>query len=232
MPKEPKGPHYLVVNADESEPGTCKDRDILRHEPHKLLEGCLLAGFAVRAHTAYIYVRGEFYREAERLEAAILEAYEAICWARMRPGLAGTLICICIAVPELTSAARKRLCWNRSRAKRGCRASSAFSCELWTLWVSDPVNNVETIAVVPTILRRGTGWWRKLGRENNFGTKIFCISGHVKTPCNVEESLSIPLRTLSSATPAACAGGWNNLLAVIPVGPRFRFCRGRPATRS
>ena len=78
MPKEVgKRPHYLVVNADESEPGTCKDRDIIRHEPHKLLEGCLVAGFAMRAHAAYIYIRGEFVNEARRLQAAIDEAYDA-----------------------------------------------------------------------------------------------------------------------------------------------------------
>src|SRR5476651_669175 len=78
MPKQSDGrPSYLVVNADESEPGTCKDRDIIRHEPHKLLEGCLIAGFAMGANTGFIYIRGEYYNEAQRLQAAIDEAYAA-----------------------------------------------------------------------------------------------------------------------------------------------------------
>ena len=119
MPKEVKDrPHYLVVNADESEPGTCKDRDIIRHEPHKLLEGCVVAGFAMRAHAAYIYIRGEFVNEARRLQAAIDEAYDAACLVMTRQSQAGHLMFICIVVRGLIYAAKKPRYWNHWKGEK------------------------------------------------------------------------------------------------------------------
>ena len=121
MPKENDGrPHYLVVNADESEPGTCKDREIMRHDPHLLVEGCLLASFAMGAHACYIYVRGEFIRERERLQAAVDQAYEAKLIGK--DNIHGfRSISTCTTAPAPTSAARKPRCWKASRARRASR---------------------------------------------------------------------------------------------------------------
>ncbi|MCG8621039.1 MAG: NADH-quinone oxidoreductase subunit NuoF [Proteobacteria bacterium] len=221
MPKQAKAglPHYLVVNADESEPGTCKDRDILRHEPHKLLEGCLLAGFAMRAEAAYIYIRGEFYQEAVALQQAIDEAYAAGLLGKnaaksgwqfdiyLHRG-AGAYIC-----GEETA-----LLESLEGKKGQPRLKPPFPAQCGLYGCPTTINNVETIAVVPTILRRGGDWFASLGRKNNQGTKLFCISGHVETPCNVEEEMGIPLQELINKHAGGVRGGWNNLLAVIPGG--------------
>ena len=220
MPKEVGArPHYLVVNADESEPGTCKDRDIIRHEPHKLLEGCLVAGFAMRAHAAYIYIRGEFVNEARRLQAAIDEAYDAGLlgdnaaksgWKfdiYLHRG-AGAYIC-----GEETA-----LIESLEGKKGQPRLKPPFPAGAGLYGCPTTVNNVESIAVTPTILRRGADWFAGLGKENNTGTKLFCISGHVNRPCNVEEEMGIPLRELIEKHAGGVRGGWDNLLAVIPGG--------------
>ncbi|MEE2933083.1 MAG: NADH-quinone oxidoreductase subunit NuoF [Pseudomonadota bacterium] len=220
MPQEEsERPHYLVVNADESEPGTCKDRDILRHDPHRLIEGCLVAGFAMGAHSAYIYVRGEFYNEAMRLEAAVAEAYEAKLlgsnaansdWAfdvYVHRG-AGAYIC-----GEETA-----LLESLEGKKGQPRLKPPFPAMSGLYGCPTTVNNVETIAVAPTILRRGASWFTSFGRENNHGTKVFCISGHVNQPCNVEEAMSTPLKDLIEKHAGGVRGGWDNLLAVIPGG--------------
>ena len=220
MPKDVGArPHYLVVNADESEPGTCKDRDIIRHEPHKLLEGCLVAGFAMRAHAAYIYIRGEFVNEARRLQAAIDEAYDAGLlgdnaaksgWKfdiYLHRG-AGAYIC-----GEETA-----LIESLEGKKGQPRLKPPFPAGAGLYGCPTTVNNVESIAVTPTILRRGADWFAGLGKENNTGTKLFCISGHVNRPCNVEEEMGIPLRELIDKHAGGVRGGWDNLLAVIPGG--------------
>ena len=212
-------PHYLVVNADESEPGTCKDRDIMRHDPHKLLEGCLIAGFAMGANAAYIYIRGEFYREYEQLQAAVDEAYDADLLGKnaLKSGWdfdiyihrgAGAYIC-----GEETA-----LLESLEGKKGQPRLKPPFPANAGLYGCPTTVNNVETIAVVPTILRRGARWFAGLGRERNTGTKVFCISGHVNNPCNVEEAMGIPLRELLENHAGGVRGGWNNLLAVIPGG--------------
>ena len=212
-------PHYLVVNADESEPGTCKDRDIMRHDPHKLLEGCLIAGFAMGANAGYIYVRGEFYREAERLNQAIDEAYAAGLLGKnaAKSGWdfdlyvhrgAGAYIC-----GEETG-----LLESLEGRKGQPRLKPPFPANAGLYGCPTTVTNVETVAVVPTILRRGAIWFAKLGRERNTGTKLFCISGHVNRPCNVEEEMGIPLRELIDRHAGGVRGGWDNLLAVIPGG--------------
>jgi NADH-quinone oxidoreductase subunit F len=220
MPKDVKDrPHYLIVNADESEPGTCKDRDILRHEPHKLIEGCLLAGFAMRASAGYIYIRGEFVYEAAVLQKAIDEAYDAGLLGKnaAKSGWdfdlhvhrgAGAYIC-----GEETA-----LIESLEGKKGQPRLKPPFPAGVGLYGCPTTVNNVETIAVVPTIMRRGSGWFSGLGRENNTGSKLFCISGHVNNPCNVEEEMGISLRELIEKHAGGVCGGWDNLLAVIPGG--------------
>ena len=220
MPKEvTTRPHYLVVNADESEPGTCKDRDILRYEPHKLVEGCVLAGKAMRAHVGYIYIRGEFVNEAKALQTAIDEAYQAGLLGKNAANSgwdfdlylhrgAGAYIC-----GEETA-----LIESLEGKKGQPRLKPPFPAGVGLYGCPSTVNNVETIAVVPTILRRGAKWFAGLGREGNTGSKLFCISGHVNQPCNVEEEMGIPLKTLIEKHAGGVRGGWNNLLAVIPGG--------------
>ena len=219
MPKQSDRPCYLVVNGDESEPGTCKDRDILRHDPHKLVEGCLVAGFAMGACAAYIYVRGEFYNEILALQHAVDEAYEAGLIGKNACGSgydydvfvhrgAGAYIC-----GEETALIESL------EGKKGMpRMKPPFPAGVGLYGCPSTVNNVESIAVAPTILRRGASWFTSLGRPNNAGQKLFCISGHVNKPCNVEEELGIPLRELIEKYAGGVRGGWDNLLAVIPGG--------------
>ena len=219
MPKQSDRPCSLVVNGDESEPGTCKDRDILRHDPHKLVEGCLVAGFAMGACAAYIYVRGEFYNEILALQHAVDEAYEAGLIGKNACGSgydydvfvhrgAGAYIC-----GEETALIESL------EGKKGMpRMKPPFPAGVGLYGCPSTVNNVESIAVAPTILRRGASWFTSLGRPNNAGQKLFCISGHVNKPCNVEEELGIPLRELIEKYAGGVRGGWDNLLAVIPGG--------------
>ena len=219
MPKQVGDrPHYLVVNADESEPGTCKDRDILRHDPHLLIEGCLIASFAMGARTCYVYVRGEFVRERERLQAAIDQAHEARLIGNnnihgwdfdiiIHHG-AGAYIC-----------GEETALLESLEGKKGMpRLKPPFPANMGLYGCPTTVNNVESIAVVPDIMRRGAAWFASIGRPNNTGTKIFCISGHVNNPCNVEEAMGIPLRELLEKHAGGVRGGWDNLLAVIPGG--------------
>ncbi|EGF90610.1 NADH oxidoreductase quinone, F subunit [Asticcacaulis biprosthecium C19] len=219
MPKEVKDrPHYLVVNADESEPGTCKDREIMRHDPHLLIEGCLIASFAMQAHACYIYLRGEYILERERLEAAVKQAYEAKLIGKnnvhgwdfdvyVHHG-AGAYIC-----GEETA-----LLESLEGKKGQPRLKPPFPAGSGLYGCPTTVNNVESIAVVGTILRRGAAWFASFGAPNNTGTKLFCISGHVERPCNVEEAMSIPFRKLIEDHCGGIRGGWGNLKAVIPGG--------------
>jgi NADH-quinone oxidoreductase subunit F len=219
MPKTSDRPCYLVINADESEPGTCKDRDILRHDPHKLIEGALLASVAMGAHASYIYIRGEFVNEARVLQAAIDEAYAAGLVGKNACGSgfdfelylhrgAGAYIC-----GEETA-----LLQSLEGQKGQPRLKPPFPAAVGLYGCPSTVNNVETIAVAPTILRRGGAWFAGIGRPKNEGTKVFCISGHVMEPCNVEEAMGIPLRELIERHAGGVRGGWDNLLGVIPGG--------------
>jgi len=218
MPKNDPRPSYLVVNADESEPGSCKDREIMRHDPQHLVEGCFLASFAMRAHACYIYVRGEFIRERERLQAAIDQAYAARLIGKnnihgwdfdcyVHHG-AGAYIC-----GEETA-----LLESLEGKKGQPRLKPPFPANSGLYGAPTTVNNVESIAVAPTILRRGGAWFAGLGKPNNTGTKLFQISGHVERPCVVEEEMGIPLRELIDRHAGGVRGGWDNLLAVIPGG--------------
>ncbi|ABV75761.1 NADH-quinone oxidoreductase subunit NuoF [Rickettsia rickettsii] len=219
MPKNLEKSCYLVVNADESEPGTCKDRDILRFEPHKLIEGCLLASFAIGANNCYIYIRGEFYNEASNIQRALDEAY--------KEGLIGKNSCgsgfDCNIY--LHRGAGAYICGEETalleslEGKKGMpRLKPPFPAGFGLYGCPTTINNVESIAVVPTILRRGASWFAGIGKPNNTGTKIFCISGHVNKPCNVEEAMGISLKELIEKYAGGVRGGWDNLKAIIPGG--------------
>ncbi|WP_137152016.1 NADH-quinone oxidoreductase subunit NuoF [Devosia sp. FKR38] len=219
MPKVNDGrPHYLLVNADESEPGTCKDREILRHDPHHLVEGCLLAARAMDAHTAFIYVRGEFIRERQHLERAVEEAYEARLIGKdnihgwdldiiVHHG-AGAYIC-----------GEETALMESLEGKKGQpRLKPPFPAGMGVYGNPTTVNNVESIAVVPEILRRSGAWFASIGRANNTGTKLMCVSGHVNKPATFEEAMGESFKDIIEKHCGGIRGGWDNLLAVIPGG--------------
>jgi NADH-quinone oxidoreductase subunit F len=221
MPKvpNPARPSYLVINADESEPGSCKDREIIRHDPHKLIEGALIAGFAMRAVAAFIYIRGEYVREAETLFAAVREAYAA--------GLIGKNACgsgydFDVVVHRGAGAyicGEETAMLESLEGKKGQpRLKPPFPAGAGLYGNPTTVNNVESIAVTPTILRRGAAWFAAIGRPKNEGTKLFQVSGHVNRPCVVEEAMGLPFRELVETHCGGIRGGWDNLLAVIPGG--------------
>ncbi len=220
MPKDSGGrPVFLVINADEGEPGTCKDREILRNEPHKLVEGALLASVGIGAGAAYVYVRGEFFREAEALQRAIDEAYAA--------GLIGKDACgsgydfdmyVQLGAGAYICGEESALLQSLEGKKGQPRLKPPFPANVGLYGCPTTVNNVESIAVAPTILRRGAEWFSGFGRENNTGTKLFCISGHVNTPCTVEETMGISLKELIDTHAGGVRGGWDSLKAVIPGG--------------
>ncbi len=228
MPKESDGrPAYLVVNADESEPGTCKDREIMRHDPHSLIEGCLIASFGMGAHHCYIYIRGEYIREKEALQAAIDEAYDA---GLVGPNAAGSGWDFDIFP---THGAGAYICGEETalleslEGRKGMpRMKPPFPAGTGLYGCPTTVNNVESIAVVPTILRRGAAWFAGFGRPNNTGTKLFAISGHVNQPCVVEEAMSIGFEELIDKHCGGIRGGWDNLKAVIPGGSSVPCLRG------
>jgi len=219
MPKGNINPSYLVVNADESEPGTCKDRDIIRYEPQKLIEGCILACIGIGARVCYIYIRGEFFNEAEILQKAIDEAYA--------DGLVGKNACGSGEDIEiyLHRGAGAYICGEETalleslEGKKGQpRLKPPFPANFGLYGCPTTINNVESIAVVPTILRRGGEWFASLGKPNNTGSKLFCVSGHVNKPCIIEEEMGIPMKQLLEEHAGGIRGGWDNLKAIIPGG--------------
>ncbi len=221
MPKEVgERPHYLVINADESEPGTCKDREIMRHDPHKLIEGALYAAFAMQAHHAFIYIRGEFIHEASELVIAIEEAREAGLLGKNAANTGwdfditlhrGAGAYICGEETALLESIEGKKGQPRNKPPFPAMAG-LYSCPT-------TINNVETIASVPAILKRGGDWFAGFGKdEKNTGTKLFCISGHVNSPCVVEEEMGIRMKDLIEKHAGGVRGGWDNLKAVIPGG--------------
>jgi len=217
-PKQEGRPHYLVVNADESEPGTCKDREILRHDPHHLVEGCLIAGFAMQADAAYIYVRGEFIRERERLQAAIDQAYDRKLIGKNNIHGYDFDIIVHHGAGAYICGEETALIESLEGKKGQPRLKPPFPANVGLYGCPTTVNNVESIAVAPTILRRGAAWFKGFGAENNHGTKLFCVSGHVNQPATFEEAMSVPFKELIDKHCGGIRGGWDNLLAVIPGG--------------
>ena len=215
-------PHYLVINADESEPGTCKDREILRHDPHLLVEGALVAGFAMGAHVAFIYVRGEFIREREALERAVAEAYEAKLIGKDNKNGWDFDIIVHHGAGAYICGEETAMLESIEGKKGQPRMKPPFPANVGLYGAPTTVNNVESIAVCPTIIRRGAAWFADLGLERNTGTKLFCISGHVNNPCNVEEEMGITFRELIETHCGGVRGGFDNLKAVIPGGSSVR----------
>ncbi len=217
--KDDNKEHYLVINGDEGEPGTCKDREILRNEPHKLLEGIFYASYAVSANVCYIYVRGEFYNEAVALQNAIDEAY--------KKGLIGKNACnsghdidvyLHLGSGAYVCGEESALIESLEGKKGQPRLKPPFPAVFGLYGKPTVVNNVETIATVPAILKRGASWYSSLGVEGSAGTKLFSISGCVNNPITFEEELGVPLKTMIEEYAGGVIGGWENLQAVIPGG--------------
>ncbi len=197
VPKDHPGPRYLICNADESEPGTFKDREIIEHDPHMVLEGIAIASYAIKANTAYIYIRGEFVRWARILEQAIAEArgrgflgadilgsgYDLEIWVHRG---AGAYIC-----GEETALIES------IEGKRGFpRLKPPYPAVVGVFGKPTVVNNVETLACVPHIIERGAAWFASIGRPKNTGPKLFCVSGHVSRPGVVELPLGVTFREI------------------------------------
>ncbi len=219
MPKKPSHPSYLVVNADEGEPGTCKDREIIRREPHKLLEGALIGAYAMGADSCYIYIRGEFHRESEILEQAVDEAYKAQLIGKNACGCGYDLdIQIHRGAGAYICGEETALLESLEGRKGQPRLKPPYPAEVGLYGRPTTVQNVETLAVAPTILARGADWFASLGNEGGRGGKLFCLTGHVNKPCTIEEELGIPLKTLIEKHGGGVRGGWDNLQAVIPGG--------------
>jgi NADH-quinone oxidoreductase subunit F len=229
MPKEGQGdgrPCQLLVNADESEPGTCKDREILRHDPQHLVEGCLLAGRAMGAHIAYVYIRGEFIRERHHFEAAVQEAYDARLIGKDNTHGWDFDIVVHHGAGAYICGEETALMESLEGKKGQPRLKPPFPAAMGVYGNPTTVNNVESIAVVPEILRRGGAWFASIGRPNNTGTKLMCVSGHVNKPATFEEAMGIPFEEMIEKHCGGIRGGWDNLLAVIPGGASVPCVRG------
>jgi NADH-quinone oxidoreductase subunit F len=218
MPKEKKRPHYLCCNADESEPGTFKDRELLRWDPHQLIEGCLIACYAMRAEHAYIYCRGEFFEASQVLAKAIEDAYAAgYCGASVMGSGVGIDVTVHIGAGAYICGEETGL-MNSLEGRRGQpRIKPPFPAVSGIFGSPTTINNVETLCAVPHIVKNGAQWYRQWGSEKSPGTKLFCVSGHVNKPGNYELPLGFPLMELIEDVCGGMRDG-NKLKAVIPGG--------------
>ncbi len=219
IPKDDRD-KYLVCNADEGEPGTCKDRDIMRYVPHLLIEGMIIAAFAVGAERGYIYIRGEFVREAQILNDAIKEAYDAGILGRNIFGKKGVHFDLAVhrGAGAYVCGEETGLIESLEGKKGQPRVKPPFPANIGLWGGPTVINNVETLASVPSIIENGGDWYGNLGVEKSSGTKIFSISGHVNKPGNYEVELGIPMKTLIEEYAGGVRGGWDNLKGVIPGG--------------
>jgi len=218
MPQEPNGPHYLCCNADESEPGAFKDREVLRWVPHLLIEGCLIAARAIRAQHVYIYVRGEYFPYTRILNDAVVEAYEAgyIGQNIMDSGWDCDLT-VHIGAGAYIAGEETGLMSSLVGGRAEPRIKPPFPAQSGVFGRPTTVNNVETLAAVPMILSEGAEWYRQWGTEKSPGTKLWCCSGHLERPGTYELALGVPLRDIIYDVCGGIRGG-KKLKAVIPGG--------------
>lgn len=217
MPRSAPGEKYIVCNSDEGEPGTCKDRDILRYNPHQLIEGMIIAGYCIGAGAGYNYIRGEFWEPYERFEAALEEAYQSGFLGKNIQGSdfsfdlythlgAGAYIC-----------GEETALLESIEGKKGQpRFKPPFPAGFGLYGKPTTINNTETLASVPVILQNGGKWFLEIGKPNNGGTKLFCVTGHVNKPGNFEIPLGTPFSELLEMAGGVRDG--HKLKAVIPGG--------------
>jgi NADH-quinone oxidoreductase subunit F len=199
MPKEKSKPHYLCCNADESEPGTFKDREIMRWTPHALLEGCAIAMHAIQAETGYIYIRGEFTEAIRVMEAALAEAYQHGTLGKNAMGSGRPLDLYVHRGAGAYICGEETALMNSIEGKRGNpRIRPPFPAQAGVFGMPTTVNNVETLAAVGPIVTRGPAWYKGLSLSNakSTGTKLFSICGHVARPGNYEVTMGFPLKDL------------------------------------
>nr|WP_328988044.1 NADH-quinone oxidoreductase subunit NuoF [Thiorhodovibrio winogradskyi] len=217
MPRQAPGQKYIVCNSDEGEPGTCKDRDILRFNPHQLIEGMAIAGYCIGASAGYNYIRGEFHEPIARFNAALEEAYGAGLLGKNVFGSgvdfdlythlgAGAYIC-----------GEETALLESIEGKKGQpRYKPPFPAQAGLFGRPTTINNTESLASVPVILEKGGQWFLDQGRPNNGGPKLFSVTGHVENPANFEVPLGTPFRELLAM--AGGVKGGRELKAVIPGG--------------
>ena len=218
MPKEPTKPHYLLCNADESEPGTFKDRELIRWDPHQLIEGVLIAAYAIRAKHAYIYCRGEFFETTQVLARALEDAYAKGYAGKDILGSGNDIdITVHLGGGAYICGEETGL-MNSLEGRRGQpRVKPPFPAAAGAFGMPSTVNNVETLSVVPHIVTNGGQWYRQWGTDKSPGTKLFCVSGHVAKPGNYELPLGFPLMDLIQDVCGGMRHG-RALKAVIPGG--------------
>jgi len=217
MPRDCEGPSYIVCNSDEGEPGTCKDRDILRFNPHAVIEGMVIAGYTMGCSAGYNYIRGEFSEPIARFEQALIEARQA---GYLGKNILGTGFDFDINVHLGAGAyicGEETALLESIEGKKGQpRYKPPFPAQYGLFGCPTTINNTETLASVPTIMRRGGEWFRDLGVKNSGGTKLFSVSGHVEKPGNFEVPMGIPFRELLEMAGGVWKG--RTLKAVIPGG--------------
>lgn len=217
VPKNPGKPKYLCVNADESEPGTCKDREIITYLPHQILEGMAICCYAVGIETAFIYIRGEMFEGAQILEQAVEEAYSK-GWLGKNIKKSGFNLDVVVH-----RGAGAYICGEESallsslEGERGFpRLKPPFPAVEGLYACPTVINNIETMASLPAIMRKGADWYSGLGTERSKGTRVFSLSGHVKNPGNYELELGTSMRELIEGCGGGVQGG--KLKAIIPGG--------------
>jgi NADH-quinone oxidoreductase subunit F len=218
MPQEKSRPHYLICNADESEPGTFKDRELIRWTPHQLIEGCLIGAYAIQAEHVYIYCRGEFFETTQILARAVEEAYEAGYIGR---DILGSGLDIDITVHMGAGAyicGEETGLMNSLEGRRGePRLKPPFPAAVGAFGNPTTINNVESLTAVPHIVTNGAEWYRQWGTEKSPGTKLFCVSGHVRMPGNYEVPLGFNFREFIEDICGGTPDG-RPIKAVIPGG--------------
>lgn len=218
MPQEPNGPHYLCCNADESEPGAFKDREILRWVPHLLIEGCLIAARGIRAEHVYIYVRGEYFPYTRILNDAVVEAYEAGYIGQNIMGSGWDCeLTVHIGAGAYIAGEETGLMSSLVGGRAEPRVKPPFPAQSGVFGRPTTVNNVETLAAVPMIITEGAEWYRQWGTEKSPGTKLWSCSGHLERPGTYELPLGVPFRDIIYDVCGGIRGG-KKLKAVIPGG--------------
>ena len=218
IPKDSNKPKYLINNADESEPGTFKDRLLMNKAPHQMLEGMVIAAYAIGCHTSFIYIRGEFYKEYKLLEKVVTEAYENNL---LGDNILGSNYSLDVVIHRGAGA---YICGEETglieslEGKRGWpRIKPPFPAIEGYLKSPTIVNNVETLSCLPHIVNRGAGWFKSIGPEKGPGPRLFCISGCVNNPGVFEEPMGISLKELIFDRAGGIPDG-KQLKAVVPVG--------------
>ncbi len=224
MPRSSPIQKYVVCNSDESEPGTCHDRDILRFNPHALIEGMAIGGFAMGATVGYNYIRGEFLGEpVPRFEAALKEAYAAGLLGRNIKGSSITFDLHTFIGAGAYICGEETALLDSLEGKQGKpRFKPPFPANFGLYGKPTTINNTQSFASVPAILRKGPEWFAGLGPKNSGGTNIFSVSGHVNSPGNFELPMGVPFRDLLEIAGGVWKG--RKLKAVIPAAPRCRWC--------